>query len=134
MNHNHITSLTTCNNTLEANMIKHLLENEGIECFLTNETTSSLTYGFLGGLASGIQVMIDEKDGDEAIRVINQFRLQNKTRCPNCKSNNVVSKLGDKKFGKIILLILVLITMIPFVSTKAVYLCKDCGNEFKIVC
>jgi len=113
-------------------MIKHLLENEGIECFLTNETTSSLTFGYLGGLASGIQVMINEKDSEEAIKVLNQYRLQNKTLCPNCKSKNIVSKLGDKKFGKFILLLLVLITMVPFVSTKAVYLCKDCGSEFKV--
>lgn len=133
MNDNNIISLTTCNNTLEANMIKNLLENEGIECFLTNETTSSLTFGYLGGLASGIQIMINKEDSDIAIQVINQFRLQNKTQCPNCNSRNVVSKLGDKKFGKIILLLLVLITMVPFVSTKAVFLCKDCGSEFKII-
>lgn len=46
--------LTTCNDSFEANLIKDKLENEGIECFLTNENFTSLFPIYNGILGSGI--------------------------------------------------------------------------------
>ena len=58
--------LTTCDNAVEANMIKNLLTNEGITCFLTNENFTSLMPNYTGMMGAGIQIMIDEKDAEKA--------------------------------------------------------------------
>lgn len=65
-----IIKLTTCNNVIEANMIKNLLENEDIQCFLTNENFSTLLPINNSLLGSGIRIMINEEDFEKAKQVI----------------------------------------------------------------
>lgn len=62
--------LTTCNNSVEAYTLKNLLENEGIESYLTNENFTNLLPGYTGMLGSGIQIMVREEDAARAQAVL----------------------------------------------------------------
>lgn len=123
--------LTTCSNTIDANMIKNILENEGISCFLTNENFTSLMPGYNGMLGSGIQIMIDEKDFENAKKLIENQENTDVIKCPNCNSDNVVFGLGEKKFKKAIVIILSALFAIPFNNIRNTYYCRDCKTEFK---
>lgn len=62
--------LTTCNNSVDAYTLKNLLENEGIESYLTNENFTNLMPGYTGMLGGGIQIMIREEDIKKAQEVL----------------------------------------------------------------
>lgn len=126
-----IVRLITCNNSVEANMLKSLLENEGIECFLTNENFTTLMPGYNGMLGSGIQVMIDERDNEKALEILSQQGTEELIKCPNCSSEKVVFGLGEKKFKKIIVVILSTLFFIPFNNIRNTYYCKNCKTEFQ---
>ncbi len=125
-----IICLKTCNDLFEANLIKTRLIDSDIDCFLTNENFTTLYPGYNGMMGAGIQIMIDEKDADKAIELLGQDSAT-KIKCPNCGSENVAYGLGRKKFGKIALICLSVISMIPFNNIKLAYSCKDCKTEFK---
>jgi hypothetical protein len=124
--------LITCNDSFEANLIKDKLEDEGIECFLTNENFTSLFPNYNGILGSGIQVMIDEKDLERATEIIQDKRSAQVIKCPNCDSDQVTSSIGYKSVNKILTILLSLLIWIPFGNIKNTYYCKNCNVEFKI--
>jgi transcription elongation factor Elf1 len=125
--------LTTCNNIIEANMLKDMLENEGINCFLTNENFTTLLPAYNGMFGAGIQIMIDEANKDKAQKIIDeiQTRPDNEIKCPTCGSSNVGFGLGEKKFKKILIVIISLLNFMPFNNLKNTYYCKACKTEFK---
>jgi len=125
-----IINLTTCNTSIEANMIKGLLDSEGIECFLTNENFTTLMPGYNGMLGSGIQVMIDEAEYERATEILSKQTTE-ELKCPNCGSENIIFGLGEKKFKKIVVVILSALFAIPFNNIRNTYYCKDCKTEFK---
>lgn len=65
-------NLTTCNNLIDAYMLKHMLENEGIPCFLHNEQTANLLPSQTGIYHVGVMVMIHKRDTEKALRLLNQ--------------------------------------------------------------
>lgn len=65
-----LSRLTVCGNQLEAYTLKNLLENEGIEAYLTNENFTNLMPGYIGMLGSGIHVMVQEEDMEKALKVL----------------------------------------------------------------
>lgn len=78
-----ITKLTTIANAFEANIIKTLLNDEEIECFLTNENIASL-FPLGGGIdLYGVQIMVNEEDFDRAMIILKNFET-------NSKSNNEI--------------------------------------------
>lgn len=125
-----IVKLTTCHNSFEANMIKDLLENEGIECFLTNEHMTNLKPGHNRMLGAGIQIMINASDGKSAVELISQQGAE-KIACPNCSSENITVGHGINKLKKIGIVILSLMFAIPFHNMHTTYFCKQCKKEFK---
>ena len=125
-----IVRLTTCNNVIEANLLKDLLENEGIECFLTNENITNLMPGHANMFGAGIQIMINASDGKRAVELISQQGAE-KIACPNCGSENIAVGLGINKFKKIAIVILSLLFAIPFNNIHTTYFCKQCKKEFK---
>jgi len=122
----------TCNNIIEANMIKDILENEEIKCFSTNENFTNLMPGYNGMLGAGIQIMIDENDRDKALKLIVSQDNSNDIKCPNCNSDNITYGIGTKRFKKILIVLLSVLNAIPFNNIKNTYYCKDCKTEFKI--
>jgi len=125
-----IIRLTTCNSIIEANFIKNKLENEEIDCFLTNEISATLIPAYNGMLGAGIQVMIDEKDFENAEKIISQPALEKSLKCPNCESTNISFGMGQSKFKKYLLIALSLLIVIPLGNLKGNYQCKDCKHNF----
>jgi hypothetical protein len=123
--------LTTCNDSFDANLIKGMLEDNGISCYLTNENFSSMLPHFNGMLGSGINIMVDEIDFEKANKLIEkQPKVDNKLICPNCQSANVKFGFGSHRIKKIFTIVLSLLFGIPFGNIKYQYFCKDCRTEF----
>lgn len=62
--------LITCQDSIEANIFKGVLENAGIECYLSGENFSAVMPTNIGQLGGGVQVLVDEKDFDKAHALI----------------------------------------------------------------
>lgn len=125
--------LLTCDNNREASIIKGRLENEGIECFLTNENFSTLMPHFFGILGAGVQIVVNKTDYEKAVKLLDLDQsAQNELVCPNCKSTNIGFGLGRKKSGKITTILLSLLAGVPFNNINNRYYCRDCNADFKI--
>ncbi len=125
--------LLTCDNPVEAHLIKGRLQNEGIECFLTNENFTNLMPFYNDMLGSGVQIIVDEKDYHKAREILkDKFEPEDtKLICPNCGSKNIGLRYGKGK----LLTILKLFFSVLFFRTggdlKPRYYCRDCGTEIE---
>ena len=65
-----LTRLTTCTKSFEANLIKALLVDNDIECFINNEMTNTILpyHGFY--MESGINIMVDESNLEVALELL----------------------------------------------------------------
>jgi hypothetical protein len=123
--------LTTCANAFEANLIKGMLENNEITCFLTNENFSTLMPHYSGVMGAGIQIIIDEKDMPKAKELLLSQSKENVLVCPVCGSSNVSFGLGSDRIKKILSVLFSLLIWIPFGNIRSIYYCQDCKTEFK---
>jgi Zn finger protein HypA/HybF involved in hydrogenase expression len=125
--------LKTCNNAVEATLIKGKLENNGITCFLTNENFSNLMPHYNGMMGGGVQIIINDLDFENAQKLIEEQLISNEMVCPNCNSDNVSFGLGSSgKIKKIVTIFLSLFVWIPFGNIRNTFYCKDCKTEFRI--
>lgn len=53
---------TTVSNSIEATLLQHALDMEGINSFITNEHTSTMLPHLYGMLGHGIQIMVRDID------------------------------------------------------------------------
>lgn len=121
--------VTTCNNLIDAHMIKHMLENENIPCFLHNEQTANLIPGNVYQV--GIKVMVHEQNAEKALRLLNQYDEKKALVCPCCSSANVMVDFGSNWFVKIIYIFISVILALPSGKLKSRYTCKNCGSYFR---
>jgi hypothetical protein len=63
-----MTTLVTCSNIAEAQLLKSLLDDSGIRAYLPEELTANAAPQFL--FSSGIRLQVEDEDADEARRVI----------------------------------------------------------------
>lgn len=123
--------LITCDNSIKANLIKNRLENEGIHAFLINENFTSLMPNFYGMLGAGVQVVVNRKDYEKSLIVIqDELKPKKEIICPNCHSKNIEINLGTKRWNKFVIMLLSILAFLPFNNIKTNYHCKDCGNDF----
>lgn len=122
--------LLTCNNSIEANLIKTKLDDSEIFCFLTNENFSSIMPQYFQMLGSGVRVMVNEEDFNDAVEILG-LNDKSEVKCPECNSANISSALGKGKFKKIITIILSLFILSPISNIRVKYICRDCKNEFE---
>ncbi|GAE83077.1 hypothetical protein JCM10512_1330 [Bacteroides reticulotermitis JCM 10512] len=89
--------LITCSNAAQAHILQGALANEGIDSVLHNENFSSLLVGFVDYI-SGVDILVDEEDYAEAIRVLkrNQAWPDEFKLCPYCGSSNIKFVLKKK--------------------------------------
>jgi predicted RNA-binding Zn-ribbon protein involved in translation (DUF1610 family) len=120
--------LTTCDNSINAHLLKNILENEGIECYIVNEYFSTLMPHFYGIFGSGVQVKVKKEDLQKA-REIAQLD-EEKVTCPNCGSINLELNI-EKKKDKFLVGIILLFLAAPAGNLINNFECKDCGIEFK---
>ncbi len=66
--------LTTCTNSIEAQLLQGFLANEGIESFTTNENFNSLYPNNIGVFGNEIQIFVLEKDIDQATEIMNSIQ------------------------------------------------------------
>jgi hypothetical protein len=125
-----IIQLTTCNNSIEASFLKNMLENEGIDCFLTNEISMALMPGYMGMMNAGVQLMIDEKDVEKATTLIEKPESENIILCPNCHSTNISYRIAKNNFKKIVVILVSMFAWMPIGVLKENCYCKDCKIEF----
>ena len=62
--------LISCQDSIEANILKGALENAGIECFLSEDNPSSIFPSTMGNLDGTVAIYVDEQDLAEAQQVI----------------------------------------------------------------
>jgi len=125
-----IINLITCDNVIEATFIKNNLENEGIQCFLTNEISSTLLPGYNRMFNAGIQIMINENDFEKAFELVPGSEIEKKIICPACNSTNISFRIGKSELKKYLLIALSLSVATPIGTIKENYYCKDCKTEF----
>ncbi len=63
-----MTTLTTCSNIAEAQLLKSLLDAAGIRAYLPEELTANAAPQFL--FSSGIRLQVEDEDANEARQVI----------------------------------------------------------------
>lgn len=127
------TRLITCENLTEAYLIKGKLNNEGIDCFLTNENFTNLMPIYNNMLGAGIQIFVDDNDLDKARALIND-KLEpdnGDLDCPYCGSKEIELGIGENKRLKIFNILLSLLAFIPLGNMKPKYFCKNCRKEIK---
>lgn len=125
-----IIQIKTCSDSFEAHIMLGKLKQAGIVCFLTNENFSTLMPRYTGVMDSGVHIMIDEKDTEIALEILNEPVAEKAVVCPYCKSTNVAFGAGRKWAGKYMLLILSILFFSPFRTPNTKCFCRDCGREF----
>ena len=63
-----MTTVTTCSNLAEAQLLKALLDDAGLPAFLPDEMTANAAPQFL--FAAGIRLQVEDEDVAEARRVL----------------------------------------------------------------
>lgn len=124
------TILTTCNNNIEASMVQSLLEIEGIQSILTNESYTSLYPGMNGTLGSGIDILVSDEDFERASQLINT--IDRTVHCPKCNSKEVHQIMSKNWLGRIGVMLLGIVTLTPVGTMQSKYQCNNCGKKFVI--
>jgi hypothetical protein len=57
---------------IKADMVKELLDNEGIKCFIENANTSNANWLYTAAVG-GINIIVKKRDFEKAQEVINVF-------------------------------------------------------------
>jgi hypothetical protein len=123
--------LITCENSIEANIIKGRLESEELKCFLTNENFSNMLPQYNRMLGAGVQVMVNANDYEKAVEVL-ELNVNKPPICPSCSSANIRLSLGNNKGKKISTMLLSIFSGVPFNNVNNVYHCDDCKAEFSV--
>lgn len=120
--------LTTFPNSIDANLLKNQLENEGIESFLINENFSDLFPVYYNVLGGGVQVVVKREDLARAREIA---KLDSgKVTCPACGSVNIeLAYERPKRKAALLFIGLLLAGLIG--NLMCDYTCKDCREEFK---
>ena len=124
--------LQTYNNYIDANIIKGRLEEEGIDCWLRDENTVTITPMFSNAVG-GIKLMVAEPHAQRAVELMQQYAREQKaqTPCPKCGSTDVEFVSTPRKasnwFGAFFGFILGDYAL----AVDKVYHCFNCGNEFE---
>lgn len=120
-------------NSIEATLLQHTLDMEGIDSFVTNEHTSTMLPHFYGMMGHGIQIMVREADYEKANEILIAKEDENRiTKCPYCGSSNIgFGMAGKKRLGEQLMIFLSLIVALPMGNIRNKYFCKNCREDFE---
>jgi DNA-directed RNA polymerase subunit RPC12/RpoP len=140
--HDNIITLTIENDLTSAYIIKGLLEEHDIECFIANENITTANPLYMNAVG-GLRIQILENDIEVAEDILANYRRdmlaadtekemplednETKVRCPKCGSDDV--RKEDVSAMAFVFSILLLGIPIPFLKRK--YHCFNCQNEWK---
>jgi hypothetical protein len=112
---------------LQAGMIKVLLEDNNIICYLDVENHVLMNWIYLNCLG-GITLFVESPKFDQSKEIVNLFELSTVdtiTKCPQCRSENIFEK-NSNWFWKL-LWITISGTPSPY---SQYFFCNDCKNEW----
>ncbi len=125
--------LITCNDAVEANLLKGRLESKNIPSIITNETSTTVLPYLNGMLGAGVQVLVHKNDFEQARKIVNESleSVENQTIiCPYCRSKEVRFGFGRNSVLKVLTVILSCLIAIPFGNIQLRYSCQNCGHSF----
>jgi len=127
------TRLLTCDTITEAYFIKNKLNNEGIECFLTNQNFTNLLPNYYNLFGAGVQVVVMESDYERSRELVkDKLEPENVEKvCPYCGSTDISIGFGKHKILKIFNVLLAILIAIPIGNIRVRYYCKTCKEEIK---
>ena len=124
-------------NPIEANIVKSKLDDNEVQCFLSDENSVTMNPLYNQALG-GVKLHIFKRDlelarsilgADDALKAGHE-EIEGAEICPNCGSNHVAYVQATKKrFGILTVLVSFLIMIYPFHANKAHH-CFDCQHEF----
>ena len=140
MNEEKIVVYQTFSDPFNANIVKGLLDSNGIECFLSDENIISVN-ALYAHAVGGVKLNVFEKDIQRIDSIllsdvpeadaIADDKSEKGIVCPKCNSTNVAYGGSVKQRFSLWNIIVSLVFMIyPFILRKA-YHCFDCNHEFK---
>ncbi|MFI5133162.1 MAG: DUF2007 domain-containing protein [Chitinophagales bacterium] len=120
------------NEYIEANIILGRLQNEGINCWLKDENSATVT-PFLSNAIGGIKLMVAESQEERAFQLLKEFRQhqQSLRSCPRCGSNNTELVSSPRKASTWLGALFGLLFASPPLVSENAYHCFDCGKEFE---
>ena len=125
--------LITCDTITDAYYVKNKLNNEGIDCFLTNQNFTSLLPNYYNLFGSGVQVFVMERNFEKSKELVKdklEPELVDKV-CPYCGSTDIKMGLGKHRILKLFNILLAIIIAIPIGNLRVRYYCKTCKEEIK---
>jgi transposase-like protein len=115
-------------------LAKGCLESAGIESFLTDDNMVRMDW-FYSNLISGIKLLVDEANVEEATTVLNEpipdaFEVEGvgayeQPHCPRCKSLDVNFEESDK------LAYVAMFVSVPIPFYKRGWSCRSCGYQWQ---
>lgn len=136
-----MTVIYTAYSQTDALTINSLLRASGIESILLDYHHSTLQSHLI--LSIGIRIGVPDDKDDEAIEIIEDYERKKRERpsyqhipskgvkgsCPQCGSDNIKIEEYPRKLPS---LVLGFLFMLPFVVTRKVHRCQDCGTFWRI--
>ena len=125
--------LITSDTLTEAYFIKNRLNNEGIDCFLTNKYFTTLSPNYFNVLGSGVQVFVMESDYEKSRELVkDKLEPENVEKvCLFCGSTVISIGFGKHRRLKIFNVLLAFLICIPIGNIRVRYYCKTCKEEIK---
>jgi Putative prokaryotic signal transducing protein len=120
------------NNYIDANIILGRLQEEGVDCWLKDENTSTIMPVW-NQATGGIRLMAAEADIEKAVQLLKQFENEKKQNqiCPFCKSSNIELISTPRKPINWLSAITTFFLGDYAMTIEKVYHCFDCKKEFK---
>ena len=128
------TLLCTFDNYIPAHITLGRLEEEGINCWLQDENTVTVTPMFSNAVG-GIKLMVAEPHYPRAAELLKEFTAEQKKNmsCPQCGSTNVEFVSTPRKVSNWIGAVFGFLFGDYALAVDKVYHCFNCGNEFENV-
>jgi predicted RNA-binding Zn-ribbon protein involved in translation (DUF1610 family) len=82
--------LKSFDNYMDAHIVMGRLEEEGIRCWLRDETTVTVT-PYLSNALGGIKIMVVKDQYERALTTLQEINAEKRSRykCPNCGSSDI---------------------------------------------
>ena len=121
--------LTTPDSSVDAALIRHKLEREGVVCFVVNETMANMFPTYQGFLGRGMMIMVDEEDYEKGLEILNRKPPHEvRPHCPFCGSENIADGRGRTTLRHLLMMALALFLYSPGGGMRKH--CRECHKDF----
>ena len=120
------------NDYIGANILLGRLQSEGINCWLKDENSATIT-PFLSNSIGGIKLMVAESQEEQVKDILVSIETERKKKlsCPHCGSHNIEFVTTPRKPGNWFGVLFGLLWASYAMPIEKVYHCFNCGKEFE---